>query len=56
MIRCPNCNEQNDSVTMQEMKRWKQKTVDFRCGDCGYECDWKPDKYAPYMELDKNGC
>ncbi len=57
MIKCPNCNDKNDSVTIKEMKTWKQPTVDFTCKECGYEMDLTPSEYAPYMtELDKNGC
>ena len=39
MIKCPSCDKKNHSVTIMEMKRWKQRTVDFACTDCGYECD-----------------
>jgi len=56
MIICPNCNKHNDSVSIMEMKSWKQRTVDFSCNHCDYSCNLKPSEYAPMMERDKNGC
>jgi len=56
MIKCPDCKEKNHSVSVMEMKEWKQTTVNFTCAYCDYESSLPASEYAPYMELDKNGC